>query len=191
MKYTTETPRNDLVIQGVTFTIPAPFVEGHVCTGNEAAALNQLLAENVRNNSASKVNAAVFALAAAAGAVTLDDKGKPSRDLTDDELAQFRNDLNVVELQTALDEYVAEYEFGVRRGAITDPVEKEVWLMAETAVKKSLEGQGKKLKDFPKEDLRRLVEGVIEKHGEVLRKKAQTIVKARASIGAEELGITV
>lgn len=44
-----------IIIAGNQFTIPQPFDEGHVCTAGEARALNQLLAENVRNNLAEKV----------------------------------------------------------------------------------------------------------------------------------------
>ena len=39
----------------VEYSIPQPFAEGHVCTANEANALNQLLAENCRNNFSSKI----------------------------------------------------------------------------------------------------------------------------------------
>lgn len=46
-----------IIIAGGEFTIPQPFETGHVCTEGEARALNQLLAENVRNNMAAKVKA--------------------------------------------------------------------------------------------------------------------------------------
>lgn len=46
-----------IIIAGGEFTIPQPFEAGHVCTEGEARALNQLLAENVRNNMAAKVKA--------------------------------------------------------------------------------------------------------------------------------------
>lgn len=44
-----------ITIAGASFVIPQPFDEGHICTAGEARALNQLLAENVRNNLAAKV----------------------------------------------------------------------------------------------------------------------------------------
>lgn len=50
VEYTNETPRKDITIQKATYSIVMPFAEGHVCTQNEANALNQLLAENCRNN---------------------------------------------------------------------------------------------------------------------------------------------
>ena len=56
--YTEETARKSITIANVEYSIPQPFAEGHVCTGNEANALNQLLAENCRNNFAEKVKKA-------------------------------------------------------------------------------------------------------------------------------------
>lgn len=52
-----------IIIAGNEFTIPQPFEAGHVCTEGEARALNQLLAENVRNNMAAKVKAGTAAAA--------------------------------------------------------------------------------------------------------------------------------
>lgn len=56
VQFTSETNRADITVKKVNYTIPCPFEEGHVCTANEAKALNQLLKENVRNNFASKIN---------------------------------------------------------------------------------------------------------------------------------------
>lgn len=56
--YTNETPKKVITIANVEYTIAQPFAEGHVCTANEANALNQLLAENCRNNFAEKVKKA-------------------------------------------------------------------------------------------------------------------------------------
>lgn len=53
--FTNETPRKNIIIKKVEYTIPAPFEEGHVCTQNEANALNQLLAENCRNNFSTRI----------------------------------------------------------------------------------------------------------------------------------------
>lgn len=56
--YTEETVRKTITIANTEYVIAQPFVEGHVCTANEANALNQLLAENCRNNFAEKVKKA-------------------------------------------------------------------------------------------------------------------------------------
>lgn len=49
----------EITIAGQTFTVSQPYVAGHAITEAEAKALNQVRAENVRNNMASKVKAAV------------------------------------------------------------------------------------------------------------------------------------
>lgn len=55
VQFTEETIKQDIVIKKVTYKIATPFEEGHVCTANEAKALNQLLKENVRNNFSSRI----------------------------------------------------------------------------------------------------------------------------------------
>lgn len=51
------TPK-EITIAGHTFPVTQPYVEGHTITEAEAKALNQVRAENIRNNMASKVKAA-------------------------------------------------------------------------------------------------------------------------------------
>lgn len=57
MQFDTSTPRNSVTIQGAEFTIPAVFTPGHQLSEGEASQMNQLLAENVRNNFAGKMKA--------------------------------------------------------------------------------------------------------------------------------------
>lgn len=49
----------EITIAGQTFPVPQPYVAGAVITEAEAKALNQVFAENIRNNTASKVKAAI------------------------------------------------------------------------------------------------------------------------------------
>lgn len=49
----------EITIAGQTFPVSQPYAAGHVITEAEAKALNQVRAENVRNNTASKVKAAM------------------------------------------------------------------------------------------------------------------------------------
>lgn len=49
----------EITIAGKTFPVSQPYQAGHAITEAEAKALNQVRAENVRNNTASKVKAAV------------------------------------------------------------------------------------------------------------------------------------
>lgn len=94
MQFNSETARNAITIQGTEFTVPAPFAEGHTVTAGEASALNQLLAENVRNNFAGKIKAEQNKAT---------EEGREPRVFTQEEL----------------DAYVASYEFGVRQGGGT------------------------------------------------------------------------
>lgn len=49
----------EITIAGQTFPVSQPYLAGHAITEAEAKALNQVRAENVRNNTASKVKAAM------------------------------------------------------------------------------------------------------------------------------------
>jgi hypothetical protein len=51
--------QKEITIAGKTFNVSQPYVAGYAITEAEAKALNQVRAENVRNNTASKVKAAV------------------------------------------------------------------------------------------------------------------------------------
>lgn len=48
----------EITIAGLVFSVLQPYAAGHVVTEAEAKALNQVRAENIRNNCASKVKAA-------------------------------------------------------------------------------------------------------------------------------------
>ena len=48
----------EITIAGSMFAVSQPYAEGHTITEAEAKALNQVRAENIRNNMASKVKAA-------------------------------------------------------------------------------------------------------------------------------------
>lgn len=55
MKFNTKTPRTAMTLGEVTLQVPQPFEEGHTCTANEAAVLNQTLRENAANNLRKKI----------------------------------------------------------------------------------------------------------------------------------------
>lgn len=103
------TPSKEITIAGHTFAVLQPYVAGHVITEAEAKALNQVRAENIRNNMASKVKAAFDGTAK---------EGEPTKE----NIAQFVAD------------YDASYEFtlasvgGGKRS--TDPVEVEALRIA-------------------------------------------------------------
>ena len=115
--------REEITIQGVDFTIATRYAEGHTLTANEAAALNQMRAENIANNFRSKIKAAIEA-----------------------------NDLDVDALQAELDAYADTYEFGLRRTATPkDPVAAKALSLAKAAIRAAIQAQGKKVRDFAPE----------------------------------------
>jgi len=101
----------EVTIAGEVFKIAPRYVEGHVLTENEAAALNQTYFENIRNNMAKGV-----AEAKEAGAFDLD------------------------EFQDRIAAYAEEYVFGARRGPAQpkDPVMAEAFKLAKAAVNKAV-----------------------------------------------------
>lgn len=161
MQFDSSTPRADVTIDGLVFKVPTPYVAGHVVTANEAAALNQLVCENVRNNFASKVKKAR--------------EGLPEG-----------QDPALDPLQAELDGYAAEYEMGVRRGRVVDPVEKEAREIALGYVKAHLEKKGIKFKDVTAEQRDSLIDQVLSKYPKV-RQEAQAIVKRRNNAASQEL----
>jgi hypothetical protein len=147
--------RSDFTIQGVVLSIPEPFLAGHVVTEGEASALNQLLAENVRNNLAEDV--------------------KESKE----------KGLSLDAIQKIVDDYVQEYEFGVRRIGFrtSDPVESAAREIALELAKRQARKAGKTLKDYGNEALRKdadeaLADPVL---GPKIRAKAERIAAERAS----------
>lgn len=130
--------RDEITIQGYTFSAPLRYSEGHTLTANEAGALNQTYHENLRNNFAGSVKKKLEELYG-----SKDESGKVSvpedAELTDEQLA---------ELQAEFDAYAQAYEFGARRSggvrAPSDPVEREALNLAKAAIRQALKSQGKK-----------------------------------------------
>ena len=140
-----------VLIQGEMFTIAAPYSPGHVLNANEAAALNQLRAENIRNNFAAKMKKALEDNSGALGQEAL----------------------------SAYDA-VYQFGIRQSGKVPQDPVEKEAWKLAEAAVIAALKQRGTKLKELPEGKLDELVEQTLEKRPH-FREQAATIVAARKS----------
>ena len=83
-----------------------------------------------------------------------------------------------------LDEYVGEYEFGVRRGGLreTDPVEAAAREIALEFAKRAVRKSGKSLKDYGMDQLRTDAEAALNDPtlGAKIRAKAEGVAKARA-----------
>lgn len=160
MQVDDKTPRRPFRIQGVGLEVPAPFNEGHTCTAAEASALNQILAENVRNNCADKIKKALNG----AEPSSLDKKA-------------------LGDLQGQVDEYVGAYEFGQRRGGggggARDPIEKEMMNLARQTVKKAMAAKGIPAKDQDAKEITRLAQDLVKKEEEKLRAVATQVHEAR------------
>lgn len=166
MQFNKETPTDSFIIQDHSFSIPKPFSEGHVCTGSEAGVLNQTLAENIRNNLASRVKK------------------------VDEENEKTGATFDQASMQAEVDQYVEGYEFGVRRGrGPTDPTEREALNMAKEHVKEALRKTGHKLADVEAADITRLAEQVVIENPDIT-KEAERRVKERGKIGSVTLDLT-
>ena len=112
-----------VTISGKTFEVPQPYSAGHIITEGEASQLNQVYAENIRNNQAAAIKDLV-------------DKGT-----YDQEQAQL-----------LINKYVDEYEMGVRRAggprAPADPVAREALRLALDKLSAKLRSEGKKPSDY-------------------------------------------
>jgi hypothetical protein len=172
-------PVTNITIQGLEFEAPQPYVAGvHTLTEGEASALNQTLAENLRNNFAPSIKSAVAEYRKANG-------------LPDDaEVAVTSLDFDA--LDAAFQKYADEYEFGVRKaGGIrtpTDPVAREAHRIALDKVKTALNAKNVKLSSVPKEKMAELVKQVLTKYTEITE-EAKRRVTATAEIALEGLGL--
>lgn len=162
MQFDNSTPRADVTISGLVFKVPTPYSAGHVCTPNEAAALNQLICENIRNNRAPMVAKAKEAAEKA---------GQP---------------LDESALQADIDAYAAEYEMGVRRGRVVDPVEKEAREIALGHVKAHLQKKNLAFSSLTAEKRDTLIDQLLEKYPQI-RKQAQEVVARRNKAASQEL----
>lgn len=163
MQVDANTTRETYTIAGKEFSIFCPFSEGETLELTEGLAdrLNQDVAENVRNNFAAKVKDAI-------------------------EAGTFDQD----SFQTALDEYIGTYEFGVRQGGggrtAVDPVMKEMLNIADQKVRAALKKAGKKLsgkeQDVTAKDLADLRRQYVAKYEETLRPLAEAAVAQMADL---------
>ena len=161
MDFNKETPTGSVIIQSKNFDIPRPFAEGYVCSASDASVLNQTLAENTRNNWADRVK----------------------KELEADTFDQGK-------MQAEIDEYLENYEFGVRRGrGPADPVEREALNIAKEIVRKAIREKGMKLGDIDTEDVNRLAEQVIAENPDVT-KEAKRRVDQRNKMTSGDLDLS-
>lgn len=145
----------EITIAGFAFAVSQPFVAGHVISEAEAKALNQVRAENIRNNMASKVKAA---------------HTEPTEELNADNIASI------------VAAYDAEYVFtlasvgGGKR--VTDPVEVEARKIARAIFTEALKGKGIAIKNLDKEIVDNKIAEIAERADVI--KQARKSVEQRA-----------
>jgi hypothetical protein len=161
VKFNAKTPRKEISCQGASISVIEPYVEGHQLNANEASVLNQTFAENIRNNCAPLVKK------------LLSEGADPAT------------------IQPKIDEYLATYEFGVRKGGgirTGDPVRRQAIAIAKGKVKEALAKKGIKIRDIPAAELTKLADQAVEKHPQLLelaRKQVEAQQQAAASISLD------
>lgn len=192
MEITNETPMREITVAGTQLQAPAPYAEGHTLNENEAAVLNQTLAENLRNNFASRVGAAVEKAAVENGLAEADEDGKVKLDK--ETRAEALEYVDTVALQQEFLKYVQNYEFGVRRGGggaaaePADPVEREALKLASDKVKAAIKAKGLNLKDVGAAKIRELAEQAVA-NNPAIKEHAARIVEMKKEIGGESLDL--
>lgn len=166
---TETTPRTGITIGGETLQVPQPFAAGHVLSANEASALNQTYAENVRNNMAGKLKA-------------LKDAGT--------------FDLEV--FQGQVDDYTNDYEFGQRTGGgrTGDPVMAEALSITRDLVRQAIskaysaDNTKPKLADVPAAKITELAKAQLAKTDDPRTQQIMATAKSRVD-AAKELTIDI
>ena len=152
----TETPANTqtVTIQSESFTISAPYAEGHTLTVVEAKVLNQTRCENVCNN---------------------------QRKLIKEAKEEGTFDLKAARKSVA--DYDAAYSFATGGPAVRrtlDPIQKEARAIARNLISAKLKDAGKKMKDQDKAKLATAVDQWAE-HPKVIA-AATKVVKEREEL---------
>lgn len=160
-----------IVIQGKSFTVTQPYDEGHTLTAAEARALNQVRAENLRNNFANTVKAV--------------NDGK-------------EGNIGEENLEAEFAKYDSEYSFampGAGAKPKLDPIEREARKIAKEVLAAQYAKEGRKMTDVPagrtKEEHQQLIDSNIEKiagHDKVLaqaKKNVAARAKSLESLSAE------
>lgn len=163
----------EVTIQGHVFKIDAPYTVGYQLKQNEASAMNGLLAENVRNNTAALVKDAKVK-SAGLDAKTATKEQLDAVTLSDDEVAA---------VQAQIDQYVQAYEFGVRAGGgrSKDPIQREIENMATEILDNALRAKGFPVSKFKKEQANKYsaaLQQVIDTRRDELTKEAKRRVNA-------------
>lgn len=153
------TSRGSIDIYGLSFDVGAPYAEGHTLTSHEAAVLNQTRAENVSNNFRSSVKEMLEKHSV-----------QKASELPEEAMQALRSDFSELD---------SEYEFGVRRGRVSDPVEAEARRIAKEALRAALSAKGVAVTKLNADQVNSLVEKYWPQYGEEWLSRARVIVDER------------
>ena len=154
-----------IAIDGLAFTAPAPFYEGHSLSSAEANVLNQVFAENLRNNFRKKIS---------------DAKAKAQKDGV-----AFEGEL-VNALASEFTTYAQSYEFAGKRQTRTptDPVEKETIKLARDRLREHFKQKNFDIKSLAEGQFDKLVTDLIARKPEI-RERAKERVAIMQSLAAD------
>lgn len=161
MEFSANTPTRQKSIGELVVTVPQPFTAGpRELTEGEAAALNQVIAENLGNNLRAKF---------AAGITEGEGESATTRPYTPEEA------------QAVVDEYLARYEMGVRQvgsgeSRVVDPVEREARKLAKDKAKELVKNAGRKQSEV---NLTEIADTIYDQNIEALTAAAKKIVDQR------------
>lgn len=169
----------NITIQGLEFEAPQPYKAGpRELTEGEASALNQTLAENLRNNFAPRIKAAQA-------------EYRKANNLAEDAEVAVTS-LDQEKLAEDFEKYASEYKFGVRTAGgprtPSDPVGKEAHRIALAKVKTALKAKNIAADSVSKEKMAEYVKQVLDKYP-AIREEAERRVQAAGSVAVEELDV--
>lgn len=131
-------------------TVPVIYEEGHSLKSNEAAALNQLWRENVRNNLREKIKKAIA-------------EGQDPQTVADEYIKTYEFG-------------VRASSSGSRKPA--DPVKAEALRLATVAIKNVMKQKGYKLSEH-QEEIRKLAKQAVETRPEFMEKAREAVESAK------------
>lgn len=165
---TESTMSQSLTVQGLQFTVPKPFAEGHVCSAAEASALNQTFAENIRNNVAGKIRAKLEAA----------NKDKPA----EEHITAAGLDLN--ELAAMVAEYANSYSFAQRTArAPVDPVAHEAHKIAKSKLLEAMRAKNIDPKSLSAERMEANIQALIAKYPAITEEAQRRVAASRDIAG--------
>src|SRR5215468_7897708 len=146
---------DQITIQGQVFRVPIRYAAGHTLNDGEASALNQTLHENLRNNFAKKVVEGTEA------------------------------GLTMETMQQQLDDYAADYQFGVRTGGggfRGDPVMTLAMGVAREIVRQAIKAKGLDQDEWPASRISAAAKALLDGQ----RPDGKIVASARKQVEAEK-----